>query len=89
MDKQYLFICNCNNVEHQLIFSYWENEKVVYCNVHLKPERNVFKRIWRALQYIVGHRSVYGDFDEFIFNTKDAERLQKIVDFLKQSDSNS
>lgn len=63
--------------------SYFEDEKEVYCNVHLKPERNVLKRIIHAVKYIFGHRSAYGDFDEFIFNPKDADRLQSVVDHLR------
>ena len=83
MDKKELFICECNSNEHQIVMSYFEDEKEVYCNVHLKPERNVLKRIIHAVKYIFGHRSAYGDFDEFIFNPKDADRLQSVVDHLR------
>ena len=38
MDKKELFICECNSIEHQIVMSYFEDEKEVYCNVHLKPE---------------------------------------------------
>lgn len=61
MDKKELFICECNSIEHQIVMSYFEDEKEVYCNVHLKPERNVLKRIIHAVKYIFGHRSAYGD----------------------------
>ena len=83
MDKKELFICECTSIEHQIVMSYFEDEKEVYCNVHLKPERNVLKRIIHAVKYIFGHRSAYGDFDEFIFNPKDADRLQSVVDHLR------
>lgn len=83
MDKKELFICECNSIGHQIVMSYFEDEKEVYCNVHLKPERNVLKRIIHAVKYIFGHRSAYGDFDEFIFNPKDADRLQSVVDHLR------
>jgi hypothetical protein len=33
-----LFICACNNVEHQLVMTYFTDDKEVYCSVHLKPE---------------------------------------------------
>ena len=80
-----LFICACNSVEHQLIMSYFADDKEVYCSVHLKPEANVFKRIWKAVKYIFGHRSIYGDFDEFIFKPEDANKLQQVVDYLKEN----
>ena len=86
MEKQELLVCACNNVEHQLIISYFTDDdyKEVYCSVHLKPERNIFKRIWHAVKYVFGHRSIYGDFDEFIFKPEDAEKLQEAVNYLKQ-----
>lgn len=78
-----LFICQCHNTEHQLIFSYLPDEKIVYMNVHLITEHNIFKRIWYAIKYIFGYRSMYGHFDEFIFNSKDVDKLQNIVNFLR------
>ncbi len=85
MEKNELFICACHNTEHQLIMSYFDDEPrgEVYCSVYLKPETNIFKRLKNAIKYIFGHRSVYGDFDEFVFKPKDADRLQQVVDYLK------
>lgn len=79
-----LFICQCHNTEHQLIFSYFseDEDKNVYVSVHLIPEYRLWKRIWMAIWYIFGYRSCYGHFDEFIFKKSDAERLQKVVDYL-------
>lgn len=80
-----LFVCECNNTEHQLIFSHFEDDEArkVYVSVHLTPEWNIWKRIKMAIKYIFGYKCRYGHFDEFIFNPNDAERLQKVVDFLK------
>lgn len=82
-----LFICACNNIEHQIIMRYWENDvnPLVYASVYLSKERNVFKRIWKGLKYIFGHTSNYGDFDEFIFKSDDADTLQEVVDYLKNN----
>ena len=80
-----LFICSCNSVEHQLIMTYFTDDKEVYCNVYLKPESNIFKRTWKAVKYIFGHRSIYGDFDEFIFKSEAADSLQQVVDYLKNN----
>lgn len=81
--KHELFICECNNVEHQLIFSYFQNSEV-YMEVHLVPEYNILKRIWNAIKYVFGYRSKYGHFDEFIFQKCDAPKLAKIVKYLDQ-----
>lgn len=80
-----LFICQCHNTEHQLIFSYFpeDEDKDIYVSVHSIPEYRLWKRIWTAIQYIFDYRSRYGHFDEFIFKKSDAKQLQKVVDFLK------
>lgn len=84
--KQDLFICKCHSVEHLLVITHFPDEKngEIYCSIHLKPEPNFFKRIQNAVRYIFGHRSIYGDFDEFIFNPEDADKLQEVVDYLKE-----
>lgn len=83
--KHELFICQCNNTEHQLIFSYFpdDEDKDVYVSVHLTPEYNIWKRIKMAIKYIFGYKCCYGHFDEFIFNKKDADKLQSVVNYLK------
>ena len=80
-----LFICQCDNTEHQLIFSHFvdDEDHDVYVSVHLTPEYSIWKRIWMAIKYIFGYKCCYGHFDEFIFNPKDADKLQKVVNFLK------
>lgn len=77
-----LFICKCYNTEHQLIFSYLKEDKDVYVSVHLVPG-NFWNRLKHAFWYILGRRSIYGDFDEFIFEKEDADRLQSVVNHLK------
>lgn len=81
-----LFVCNCGDVEHQIIMLHYNDEKYpcVYCTIHLIPESNIFKRIRNAVRYIFGHRCAYGDFEEFIFNPEDADRLQGVVDNLRE-----
>ena len=75
-----LFICQCENTEHQLIFR--EIEGDVYVSIHLKTD-SFWKRFKNGVKYIFGHKSRYGDFDEFIFKNEDAYKLQKIVEQLK------
>ena len=77
-----LFICQCHNTEHQLIFSYFPDSDNVFVSVHLIPNR-FLKRIWFAIKYIFGYRSRYGHFDEFVFNKADVNKLQKVVNHLK------
>lgn len=80
-----LILCECNNLEHQLVFSYFpddEDYKYIYVSVNLIPERNIFKRIWCAIKYIFGYKSKYGPFDEFIIGQRDSHKLVKILKYL-------
>ena len=82
-----LFICECGDPSHQFIISADKETTEGPCafiSVHLNREHNIFKRIWYAIKYVSGARSIYGDFDEIIINPNDADRLQKVVDFLKR-----
>lgn len=79
-----LFICQCKNEEHQLIFSYFpEEDGDVYMSIHLVTRQNIWKRIKMAIKYVFGYKCQYGNFDEFIFKKEDAGKLQSVVDYLK------
>lgn len=84
-EENELFICQCHSERHQLIFTYFpdDEEKTVYVAVHLIPENKILKRIWLAIKYTFGKSCRYGHFEDFIFQKKDADRLQRIVDVLK------
>lgn len=80
-----LFICSCENTEHQIVFSYFEDDDIhnVYATTYLS-KKSFWKRLKYGIKYIFGYQSKYGAFDEFIFNSNDAERLEKVVEFLKE-----
>lgn len=80
-----IIICKCESPEHQIIFSYFldnDIDREVYMTIHLRPESNIFKRVWIALKYIFGYRSKYGDFDSMIIGQRDAYKLVKILRYL-------
>lgn len=83
--EQEFFICQCNNIEHQMVFRYFKDDDFgdVYVTIHLVPD-SFWKRIKNAFKYIFGYKSKYGDFDEFILKPTDADRLQEIVNYLRQ-----
>jgi hypothetical protein len=81
-----LLLCQCGDPAHQLIMFYDDDVKApaVYVSVHLSPEPNFFKRLWRGIKYIFSNkRSIYGDFDEIILRPSDAKKLQRAVDLLE------
>lgn len=86
-----LLLCQCGDPAHQLIMFYDDDVEApaVYVSVHLSPEPNFFKRLWRGIKYIFSNkRSIYGDFDEIILRPSDAEKLQRAVDLLEGMDKN-
>lgn len=85
MEREVL-ICQCESLEHQVTFSYLEGDKDgdVYMEVHLAP-LGFWQRVVNGIKYIFGHRSKYGDFDEMIIKKEDVWKLEKIVEYLKNS----
>lgn len=86
-----LLLCQCGDPAHQLIVFYDDDVEApaVYVSVHLSPEPNFFKRLWRGIKYIFfNKRSIYGDFDEIILRPSDAEKLQRAVDLLEGMNKN-
>lgn len=83
-----LFVCSCSNIEHQISMVYEVDDEFndVYCYIHL-VKFSFWERVKNGIKYIFGYKSKYGDFEEFIFNPKDADKLQKVVDYLKSCDN--
>ena len=82
-----LFVCRCSDIEHQISMAYEVDDEIkdVYCYIHL-VRLPFWERVKNGIKYIFGYKSKYGDFEEFIFNPKDADALQKVVDYLKSCD---
>ena len=78
-----LFVCQCESTEHLMIVKHWKDEPEVFVSIHLS-RFGFWKRLKNGLKYIFGHKSVYGDFEEFIFKPSDAGKLQEVVNILKQ-----
>ena len=91
MEKEIeLLICECDSTEHQIILLYDEDEDkdgniipTCYAHIHL-AKISFWRRIIYAVKYLFGYQSRYGAFEEFIFNPKDAPKLQELVDYLKK-----
>ena len=79
-----LMICACHSIDHQIILRKDNEFKYIYATIHLKP-LPWYKRIKKGIKYIFGYRSVYGDFDEFIFSKEHISSLNKMVDFLSKN----
>jgi len=63
--KRTLYTCACSSLEHMFVVSADEDD--AFIEVHLAPAP-WHTRIVRALKYIFGHRSRYGNFDEILLD---------------------
>lgn len=77
-----LFICDCSDIEHQMIVSSdpEETEKEIYIAIHLSDYINIFQRLWIGVKYIFGKKSKYGNWDVLILNQKEIIRLKEILE---------
>lgn len=88
MNKTEVLICECSSVEHQIAFTYCSEERedildesgAIYedcmdVSIHLNDYNGFFRRVWVAIKYVFGYRSRYGDWDSFMMNPEDADRL--------------
>jgi hypothetical protein len=79
-----IIICECNSTEHQFVFLYETEDEQPMCYIHTHLVKKPFwERVIYAIKYILGYQSKLGAFDEFIINPNDADKLQKVVDYLK------
>lgn len=85
-----ILICDCHSTEHQVVIYYSEDEfddgrKYPMCYFHIHLNKLPFlQRLKYAFGYVFGRQSRYGAFDEFIINPSDADKLQNLVNYLKQ-----
>ena len=77
-----ILTCVCASVEHQIIIRYDEDDTQVYANIYL-ADLPILKRIINAVKYIFGYKSIYGDFEEFIFDKRDIPALENVINHLK------
>jgi len=63
MRDETLFLeCECHSDEHVLRWSLVADPKwpALYTSVFLCQYRNVFKRVWVAVKYVLGYKCRYG-----------------------------
>jgi len=83
-----VLICSCNNSEHQVLLMRDKNYPEVYVHFHL-VKRSFWYRLKYAIKYILGYKSRYGAWDEFVLNHTHVEKLAEIVDHLEDDNLHS
>lgn len=86
MKDNEILICACNSVEHQIVFIKDEDEKLIYCQIHLNNYDSFLQRLITGIRYIFGYKCKCGHWDEFILSENHIESLEEAVEFLKKND---
>lgn len=79
--SQHLLICSCHSTEHQIVFFKSDTYPEVYMQVHL-IKRSFWQRLKYAIKYVLGYKSKYGAWDEFVLDHTHAEPLSVIAEHL-------
>lgn len=85
MDKQLLLLCSCHSPEHQMIVHLDDGGDMfapeAYVHIHLIRQSFWYRLIY-AIKYVLGYKSKYGAWDEFMLDKSHAESLRKIAKHL-------
>ena len=74
--EELTIVCKCGLREHQFSMLY-EDDCLAFV-VHLSS-RGFFRRVWKAIKYVFGYRSKYGDWDEILVSRTEAERIRGFI----------
>ena len=91
--EQQLFVCDCGDVSHQFIVSWYPDDEdwndELYIQVHLNQSMGFWKRLWHSIKYVFGYKCRFGAFDEILLNKNDAKRLQAELNAFTEGKSKS
>lgn len=78
--RQKLFICECGDISHQFVLSYYPDDKdwdEAYIEIFLTDNCGFWKRLWYGIKYIFGYKSRFGAFDEILLSHDTAKELKE------------
>jgi hypothetical protein len=77
--KRTLFTCRCYSIEHSFVVSADDDD--LFIEVHLSS-LPFLKRLWHALNYVIGRKSKWGDFEEVLLDPATALDLgDKVIEW--------
>lgn len=86
-----VIVCDCFSIEHQLSFTYVYGDDetdydVMNLEVHLISYDSFWKRLRAGIKYIFGHKSIYGEWDNFIVKREDCDKFISYFQKLKDDE---
>lgn len=82
--ESHYFDCSCMSLEHTLRFVFDTEDHFLYAEVYLNRSHGFFGRVWRAIKYVFGYKSKYGEFGEWILDERDCDRLIALLRRVKE-----
>ena len=84
--KKYLE-CDCGSIDHIVRLSYFKDEPdLLYLEIHLSGA-GFWGRVRKGIRYILGRKSMWGDFDEFVLCPVKMKKFRDEIDaVIKLSD---
>ena len=78
---RHLFVCDCGDVEHQFVVSYFDDfeDDFTYVHIHL-TSMPLWDRIKTAVAYVMGKRSRFGDFGEILLTEEQCAQLAALLE---------
>lgn len=93
------FSCACYSDEHTMKFQYLRDDEdarfsEVCASFYVGRTGGCLVRLWAFVKFLFGHRTKYGDFDNFILREKDVDKLLTLLseykaDMLRKEKSES
>jgi len=71
-----LFTCECSSLQHMFVIS--QDDEYI-CLEILLSKKSFFSRLKRAIGYVFGKRSKYGDFEEILLGPDKCQKLGEIL----------
>ena len=78
--KRHVLICDCGDYEHQVVFSFPDDDREMFCAPHLTTWKNPLRRLWVAIRYVFGYRSQFGAWDELVMTEQGVRELRAFLD---------
>jgi hypothetical protein len=77
--KRTLYTCRCGSMQHMFVVSADQDD--MFIEIHLAP-LTFLERVRNAIRYVLGKRSIYGDFEEILLTPEMALDLgDKLVEW--------
>jgi len=80
-----LYVCQCHSMQHHFVVS--ADADNAFIEIHLSP-KSLGTRILRAIAYVFGKRSVYGDYEEVVLTPEQAFDLGEALMEWSSGESN-